>query len=288
MFLLVVPMLVGAALTDRRDLIFPEGAALALGVLVLDLPGWTESPGRLLALSPLCAGIGLAVLHLHLPHWLGEVVAVGAGLACLLLLSSRLTPAISAAALPVAFGVGSLLFLATVLCVSAALAAAVKLRARRTVGGDRRPPRRLSAAAALGAWGASGLWIVVAGPVLGLGAAAAAPPLIVALAERLAGPDRSALTSARHWLVLVLAAALGALAADGIAPDALGGIVAAAIVLVAFALFAGPHPPALAICLIPQIAAVHGATYVLDVALGALVLYSAAGLIWRAEGGHVA
>jgi hypothetical protein len=285
-FLFVVPMLVGATLTGRRDLIFPEGAALALGVLVLDLPGWTESPGRLLALPPLCAGIGLAVLHLHLAPWIGEITAVSAALACLQLLSSRLTPAISAAALPVAFGVGSLLFLATVSCISIALAVATMLRSRRPDAGHLRPISRIPAASAVGAWAASGLWIIVAVPLLGLGAAAVAPPLIVALTERLSGPDRSALTSARHWTVLVMAAALGALAVGGVVASALGGVVAVALVLAAFAYFSGPHPPALAICLIPQIAEVHGVAYVFDVAIGALALYSAAGLIWYSEFGR--
>jgi hypothetical protein len=63
-----------------------------------------------------------------------------------------------------------------------------------------------------------------------------------------------------------------------------GGLVAVAVVLVLFAAFSGPHPPALAICLIPQVAresTIRPAHFVTALAVGAAVLYLGANIFHR-------
>ena len=115
---------------------------------------------------------------------------------------------------------------------------------------------------------------LLAGPFeLGLGAAAVAPPLVVAMLERTASANASASTGMRHWATLVAAAAAGSLLAAHVHPAWVGGLIAVAVVLLVFSLLGGPHPPALAIGLVPQVseAARHPVPYVANIALGAAV-----------------
>lgn len=276
MFAVAGPMLVVVGLTHNRDVIFPEGAALALGVVALRLPDWSRSPIRLAVIPPACATIGIALTHADLPRWGGELAAITAAFVLLHLGRSRLTPSLSAGAFPLVFDVHTWAYPLTVLAVCVALAAITTFRPSRP---SPEPVGRLPIPVAGTTWAVTAAWIVLAGPVLSLGAATVAPPLVVAMVERFATGDRSALTGLRHWAVIVAAAAAGAFAAADITPRWTGGLLAVAAVLVAFAVLSGPHPPALAICLIPQVAiAHHPGAYVADIAAGAAALYLAAGI----------
>jgi len=51
----VVPMLALASALDTHAIIFPEGAALVMGIWVLGLPGWSASRWRVAALPPVRA-----------------------------------------------------------------------------------------------------------------------------------------------------------------------------------------------------------------------------------------
>jgi hypothetical protein len=276
-FVIVLPMLVASAGLHDRDVIFPEGAALALGVLGLGLPHWRQSPLRLATLPPLCALSGVALAHTDLSRWTGEIAAITVALACLHWGRSRLIPSVSAAAFPVVFAVRSWTFPLAVLIICVALTALISLSRPRL---DPLPlPHRqyLPTGVALTAWAIAAAWIVVAGPILGLGPAAAAPPLVVGMVERLTSADPSAITGARHWAAVVAAAGIGAGLASHIDPRWAGGVLAVAAVLVILAAFSGPHPPALSICLIPQVVPEDPVRFTVAIALGAGILYLAAG-----------
>jgi hypothetical protein len=273
-FMIVVPMLAASAVLHDRDVIFPEGAALALGVLGLGLPNWCRSPVKLATLPPFCALIGVALAHADLSRWTGEIAAITVALAFLLWARSWLIPSLSAAAFPVVFDVRSWTFPLATLIVCAALAGLVSASQPRS--GPLRGRQSLSPGTARMAWAIAAAWIIVAGPILGLGPAAVAPPLVVGMVERLTSTDPSAITGARHWAAVVAAAAIGAGLASQVDPRWVGGLLAVAAVLVVFATFSGPHPPALSICLIPQVAPELAIRFTAAIALGTAVLYLAA------------
>jgi hypothetical protein len=282
-FVIALPMLATSGLLRNVDVIFPEAAALTFGVLALRLPAWTRSPLRLALLPAVCATVGVTITKLGPPRWAGELLALSLAFVILHAARSRLTPSISAAIFPLVFAVDTWVFPLTVLLISVALASAVSLQ-RRHAYTPPSGPDRLPVASAVAAWAIAAGWIAVAGPVLGLGASAVAPPLIVAMLEWMIGADRAEATGLRHWSVLVAAAAVGVLAARNIDPTWVGGLVAVAVVLVLFAAFSGPHPPALAICLIPQVAresTIRPAHFVTALAVGAAVLYLGANIFHR-------
>ena len=286
-FAAVLPMLVASELLRNRDVIFPEAAALTFGVLALRLPEWSLSPARLALLPPACASIGVALVGLDTPRWAGELIALSLAFIILHVARSRLTPSISAAVFPLVFGVHSWTYPITVMVISTGLAGVIMVRRRHGQGPRPATRDRLPRRSALTAWAIAATWIVIAGPALRLGAGAVAPPLIVAMVEWIAGSDRSAATGLRHWSVLVAAAGVGALAVQHITPAWVGGLIATGIVLTLFATFSGPHPPALAICLIPQVARGPGVNplhFVAALAIGAAVLYVGASVVHRDRG----
>ena len=269
---LLVPagMLAVAGGLHARQLIFPEAAALSFGIIGLRTDRWRRSPARIAAALPAAAALGVGLAHLPGPVYAYQIAALTAVLAGLRLLGSAVTPTISAAMLPLVFGLRDWTFVAAVAAIAAVLAVAACVQTR--------PPgpatETLPAGPVLAGWAIAASWVIVAGPVLHLPAAALAPPLIVATFEWLGHPDRSAALGARQWAITVAAAATGATLAHYIHPAWLGGAVALAATVSVMAITATAHPPALAIALLPQIAGTgHPALFVAAVAGGAAVLY---------------
>ena len=77
-------MLVLASILGTHAIIFPAGAALAMGIWVLGLQGWTASRWRVVALPPLFAALGVALVGADLPRAVAEIGGVAAGLILLL------------------------------------------------------------------------------------------------------------------------------------------------------------------------------------------------------------
>jgi len=105
-FVVAAPMLIIGGVLGNRDLLFPEGAALAFGVLSLRLPEWRRSAAVLAVLPAACAALGVALVHAAVPRWVGEIAALTGAFVLLAVLRSRLTPSISAAVFPLVFDVG--------------------------------------------------------------------------------------------------------------------------------------------------------------------------------------
>lgn len=269
---LLVPagMLAVAGSLHARQLIFPEAAALSFGIIGLRIDRWRTSPVRIAVALPAAAALGVGLAHLPGPVAVYQIAALSAVLAGLRVVGSALTPTISAAMLPLVFGLRDWTFVAAVAAIAAVLALAARHQTRPAgPASDIMPTGRV-----LTGWAIAATWVIVAGPVLHLPAAALAPPLIVATFEWLGHPDRSAALGARQWAITITAAATGMMLAHYMRPAWIGGVTALAATASIMAITATPHPPALAVALLPQIAgAGHPARFVAAVAGGAAVLY---------------
>ena len=276
--LVVVPMLALAYALGTHAIIFPEGAAIAMGVWSLALPGWSRSRWHVAALPPFCALLGVLLVRLELPAALAPILAAALALLVLQALDSRLAPAMSAAALPIVFGVDELSYPLAVLVICAVIAAAMPWLSRR-----RGPPAAPGDATGRYPWGvvAGGLaaiagWVLLGGELLALPVAALAPPLFVSALEWLGQRACTLRRGLRRWVLLVGAAFAGGLATELVATPWLAGALAVLATLALMRLLATPHPPALAIALIPQLLqAPEPLEYTVAIAAGAGALYLA-------------
>jgi hypothetical protein len=277
-FVVVLPMLALANTLGVHAIIFPEGAALVMGVWVLGLPGWAASRTHVALLPALCALAGTLIARSQLPTSAAAILAVVVALLVLQTLDSRLAPSLSAAALPVVFGVGDLSYPLAVLVISLVIAAAMpRLAGRRgppALAADR--PGRYPVEVAAGGAIAIAAWILLGGELLALPVAALAPPLFVSALEWLGQGTCTLRRGLRRWLLLVCVALTGALAARLVDVHWLAGGLATAAALALMWLLSTPHPPALAIALIPQILeGVDPLGYAAAIAAGAGALYLA-------------
>jgi HPP family len=273
--LVVVPMLALAGALDTSAIIFPEGAALAMGVWVLGLQGWTASRWRVLVLPPLCAAVGVALVRAELPSAVAEIAALTFGLLVLQAFDSRLAPALSAGVLPIVFDIGEWSYPLAVLTVCAAVAVLWRLihhpAARRL---DDVLPERYPWAVVASAWLVIVAWILIGGQALELSPAALAPPLFVSALEWLGRGTPLAGEGLRRWALLVGAGLAGSVAAKLVAVGWIGGALAVCATLALMWLLATPHPPALAIAIIPQIlVSPDPLSYTTSIAAGAAALY---------------
>jgi hypothetical protein len=276
--IIVAPMLVLASVLGTHAIIFPEGAALAMGIWVLGLQGWTASRWRVIALPPLFAAAGVLVLQAQLPRTVAEIGGVTIGLLVLAAFDSRLAPALSAAVLPIVFSIDEWSYPAAVLVICLVLAALWRLvqhPATRRL--DDMLPRRYPFGVAAVAWVVIVAWVVVGGELLALPAAVFAPPLFVSVLEWLGRGQLSAGDGVRRWGLLVGASVFGSIAARVIPIGPVAGVVAVCATLALMRVLVVPHPPALAIALIPLILQTPDpGAYVAAIATGAAVLYAGA------------
>jgi hypothetical protein len=275
--IVVLPMAVASTVTGQRDFIFPEGAALALGIGVLRLPDWTASRWRIAALPPVCAVIGHLLAAVDGPPWVLEIIGLTAALLLLQGLGSRIAPAISAAVLPVVFGVHSwaypVVVLATCLVVIAALP-------RDNSGARAAAEGSWPRATAFRFWLITCVWIAVAVPLLSLPTAALAPPLFVSALEWMNTPDRAFDVGIRRYGLLVAAAVAGAIAAQASPAEWIAAPTAAAMTLALMNVIGCWHAPALAISLVPGIATgISPAGFIAGIGVGAAALYLAASTV---------
>lgn len=281
----------GYGLGDRA-FVFPEGAALAFGVLVVDKPDWVFSRWRLLVLPTACAVAGSVAVNLAMPKAAAEVLALFFAVALMQTVKGRLGPVVSAAVLPVVFGITTWIYPATVAGICLALVAMVSLPRWRPQGPAvvaAPPPSRWPWPALMLFVVIAVAWIALASLALPLPPVALAPPLLVAGLEwcaQGAGPPRVAV---RRWALLVTAAAVGGLASwvspvihGGIAPaQALAAsaaqLAAVGVVLIVLAWTGEYLYPALAIALVPALVApISPGPYLLAIGIGAAALYGGA------------
>jgi hypothetical protein len=281
--IVVAVMLLGAGLSGHRDAIFPEGAALAFGIVVLGKPEWGASRWRIVALPSLCAVIGHFLAQMTWAPWAGEICAVSAALLVLRALRSRVAPALSAAVLPVVFGVRSWMYPAAVVITCAVIVAVVTLSSRRD-------DQQTSVSSAwqwdvvVGAWVMICSWILIAGPILSLPIAAVAPPLFVSALEWSSNDARTLARGMRRWSLVVGAALAGSVALKLAPAASIAGLAAVGVTLGLMRVLATPHAPALAISLVPLIAGPIGTwNFTIGIAVGAAALYLSGHVIAQAR-----
>ena len=117
---IVAVMIAASELFGEREIIFPEIAAIAVGMLLAPHRPWQTSRARVLVLITLSAVVGLAVsVLLPLPLW--EKMCVAFLLAQVLLIfgGTLFAPLISAAVLPVLLGTESLVYLIAAVSLTA-------------------------------------------------------------------------------------------------------------------------------------------------------------------------
>jgi hypothetical protein len=196
-------------------------------------------------------------------------------------LGSRVAPALSAAVLPVVFGLRTWMYPVVVLAICLIIVAVVALSAQPgagTRGAGVDSSWRWDVV--LGGWLLICTWILIAGPALSLPVAAVAPPLFVSAFEWSAGNGRTLARGLRRWL-LVVGAALAGSVAFKLAPDtAIAGLAGIGATVLLMRLLATQHAPALAISLIPWITSPIGPwKFTAGIAVGAAALYAGGDLI---------
>lgn len=248
--LLVGPMLGIAGAAGVDEVIFPEGAALVMGIWGLGLPGWTASRWRIVVLPPACAVAGILIVRADIPLEVAEIVGVSFGLLALAALDSRLAPSLSATALPIVFDVSEWAYPIAVLVICVVIVVGLRWPAALPAPSARpgRYPWRVAAAA----WVAIAAWILLGGGLLSLTPVALAPPLFVSALDWL-GQGGAGADLVQRWALMVGAGLVGASALAVIPVAWVAGLLAAAATLVLMRVLATPHPPALAVALIPQI-----------------------------------
>ncbi|MEA2193524.1 MAG: hypothetical protein QOI73_3645 [Solirubrobacteraceae bacterium] len=270
---IVVPMLALASALGTHEIIFPEGAALVMGIWVVGLPGWSASRWRTAVLPPLFAVAGVLLLRLDLAQTTTALIAVTLGLIALALADSRLAPALSAAVLPIVFDVRAWSYPLSVLAISLVVAAAMPCFAKpgpHAAGATGRYPWRVAG----GAWLAICAWILAGGELLSLSSVVLAPPLFVSALEWLGREDLRAHDGLRRWGLMIGAGLAGSGAVALVPLSWLSGSLAVIATLALMRLLRTPHPPALAIALIPQLLrTVEPLDFTLSIAAGAGALY---------------
>ncbi|MDQ3849956.1 MAG: hypothetical protein M3296_05000, partial [Actinomycetota bacterium] len=250
----VAAMLVVAAATDQPEVIFPEGAALTFGIWAMQRPDWTSSRWRILVLPPLTAIVGVLLARVSIPVWVGQLAVLTVGLVVLQALRSRLAPTLAAGMFPLVFGIDEWVYPLSVLAICACIAAGMpRLAVRVAVGTVADRLERWPGRTVAGFWLLSVAWMLVAGRLLALPSAALAPPLFVSTLDWVTGGGAPPPDGLRRWGLLVGAAVLGTGAEDLLATGPASGILALIATLLLARALRAPHPPALAIALVPQI-----------------------------------
>lgn len=117
-FIIFFFMILIAVITNEKEIIFPEAAALCAGALLAPTQPWQVSKPRFVAIMTVCAVFGLLLslspFALIVKIMLGFVAAV----CCILLFRCSLVPAISACVLPVIMNTQSIIYPISVFCLA--------------------------------------------------------------------------------------------------------------------------------------------------------------------------
>ncbi|WP_369769468.1 hypothetical protein [Flavobacterium sp. WC2416] len=118
--LIMIAVMVGASeWLDQKEILFPEMAALVLGLWVIDKKIWTVSRPILVALMTVCAFFGiLLVLYSPFPLLINIAISFTFTSLCLILTRTTLIPITSSAMLPVLLGTNSLVYPVSVFIMS--------------------------------------------------------------------------------------------------------------------------------------------------------------------------
>ncbi len=116
----MIGVMVGASeWLGQKEILFPEMAALVLGLWVIDKKIWTVSRPMLVVLMTVCAFFGIfLVRYSPFPVLINIAISFAFTSLCLIVSQSTLIPITSAAMLPVLLGTDSLVYPASVFTMS--------------------------------------------------------------------------------------------------------------------------------------------------------------------------
>jgi hypothetical protein len=269
--------------------LFPELAALSYDVFTRPAGVWARS-GVLLMITPtVTAAMGTALTQL-MPYNLWSVaIAIAVAVLIVRLMRSPIVPAISAAFLPLAFGITSWWYPASIAAVMTLLALASTIHGRLSAVGDvcqSLAPGAVAHTDEMARASRLKMWpfCFIGGLLMAYGLAVVTglrlilfPPLVVIAFEMFAHADVAPLAQRPFALPLVCtiaaAAGLAALSAVGAGPlSVVISLLAGIVTLRAMRLH---FPPALTVGLLPQIMPHADWRFVLAIALGATTLAAA-------------
>lgn len=117
--LLIAGMVAAAELTGEKEVIFPEIAALVVGMWVVDKPIWRVRRRQLVVLMTLGAVVGISLVRFSpFPLVVNMVAAFVFAAVCLMFCRATLVPLISACMLPVLLGAESWVYPLAVLVMT--------------------------------------------------------------------------------------------------------------------------------------------------------------------------
>ena len=212
--ILVVAAMVGASeLLGEQEIIFPEIAAIAVGLLLAPRRAWMTNRLRVFALIAVSASLGLAIsVCVPLPLWAKLSAAFVLGQLLLICSGTGFAPLISAIVLPVLLGTRSLVYPAAAVALTAMILLMSLLLERLGVRKaepdhpvglpERRDFPRIALRTALGV-------LCIAAAVRLDVRFAAAPPLLVAFTELMNRESAARRRPFQAIALLSLCAALG-------------------------------------------------------------------------------
>lgn len=200
--LLMIAMAAVAQIFHVRTIIFPETAAMALGVWVLRDPEWLKRPWHIVVLPSVCAALSVSLNHSDLPAMVRELLILWVVMVILTVTRSFLSPAISAGILPIVLNIHAWVFVYSVFVATGVIWISVR---QRGVGANwppewAFPPWRANMVFAIVAT----LWIAAAG-IFGI-RDAVLPPIMVFLYGSMRAQPKGWGNVSREIAVLIVAA----------------------------------------------------------------------------------
>ena len=134
-FLLIIAVMVLAAeVLEEQEIIFPEVAAIAIGVFLAQTLSWKVSYIRMAVCIELCALLGVGiVLYVPLPLWGQILLAYLASQLVFMLSGTSFAPMISAAVLPVLLKTNSIVYPVSALCLTLLIILIRRIFERRSI-----------------------------------------------------------------------------------------------------------------------------------------------------------
>lgn len=132
--LMIVAMVGIAEILEEKEIIFPEMAALTIGMWIVDKRVWRVSRGQMVALMTIGALVGVCIVRYSpFPLLVNIPIAFIFAACCLLFSRTTLIPQISACMLPVLLKTESWVYPAAVFCMSLIIVGGQYLMERRKI-----------------------------------------------------------------------------------------------------------------------------------------------------------
>jgi hypothetical protein len=265
----------------EKEILFPEMAALVLGLWVIDKKIWTVSRLMLVLLMTVCASFGiLIVLYSPFPLLVNIAISFAFSSLCLIMTRSTLIPITSAAMLPVLLGTHSLAYPLSVFIMSLLVVSGQwlleKKALRKTITFDTKKPHYKHSPKH---WIKLLFWLllIAAIPVSVGKVYFIVPPLVVMFIEFSSSSAGFRNRPIQVYLVMIISAILGALFQHYL-HTILGFPQAYTVLLLFLCLFlfyeivGKPFAPACAIALVPMIIPQENVlSYPFQVAVGSAI-----------------